>query len=120
MTRALAPSIGAFNAFFAAHFFQDPVWPGSLGLEAFMQMLKLIVVERFGVEDIGFQTLTPRTQHHWTYRGQVIPSDQQVTVQAVVTHVDEAARTVTADGFLLVDGRVIYEMKDFSLGWQAR
>ena len=26
--------------FFKAHFFQDPVWPGSLGLEAFLQLLK--------------------------------------------------------------------------------
>ena len=23
--------------FFKAHFFEDPVWPGSLGLESFMQ-----------------------------------------------------------------------------------
>jgi 3-hydroxymyristoyl/3-hydroxydecanoyl-(acyl carrier protein) dehydratase len=26
--------------FFKAHFYQDPVWPGSLGLESFLQLLK--------------------------------------------------------------------------------
>src|SRR5262249_41671393 len=26
--------------FFQAHFYQDPVWPGSLGLESFLQLLK--------------------------------------------------------------------------------
>jgi 3-hydroxymyristoyl/3-hydroxydecanoyl-(acyl carrier protein) dehydratase len=25
--------------FFKAHFFQDPVWPGSLGLESFLQLV---------------------------------------------------------------------------------
>ena len=28
--------------FFKAHFYQDPVWPGSLGLESFLQLLKLL------------------------------------------------------------------------------
>ena len=33
--------------FFRAHFYQDPVWPGSLGIEAFMQLLKFIALERW-------------------------------------------------------------------------
>ena len=33
--------------FFKAHFYQDPVWPGSLGLEAFLQLLKVAAVERW-------------------------------------------------------------------------
>ena len=32
-----------------------------------------------------------------------------------VTAVDEAARRLTANGFLTVDGRVIYQMTDFTL-----
>lgn len=31
--------------FFQAHFYQDPVWPGSLGLESFLQLLKVVAVE---------------------------------------------------------------------------
>jgi hypothetical protein len=49
------------------------------------------------------------------YRGQVIPTNETVTVQSVVTHLDDATRTLTADGFLSVDGRTIYQMKDFTL-----
>ncbi len=30
--------------FFKAHFYQDPVWPGSLGVEAFIQLLKFIAI----------------------------------------------------------------------------
>ena len=31
----------------------------------------------------------------------------------------EDARELVADGFLEVDGRIIYEMRDFRLGWRS-
>ena len=34
--------------FFKAHFYQDPVWPGSLGLEAMLQLMKVVAAERWG------------------------------------------------------------------------
>ncbi len=34
--------------FFKAHFFEDPVWPGSLGLESFLQLLKVVGVSAMG------------------------------------------------------------------------
>ena len=34
--------------FFAAHFYQDSVCPGSLGLESFQQLLKAIALQRWG------------------------------------------------------------------------
>ncbi|MDX1970700.1 MAG: hypothetical protein SFV23_26270, partial [Planctomycetaceae bacterium] len=34
--------------FFQAHFYQDPVWPGSLGLESFLQLLQVYAAERWG------------------------------------------------------------------------
>ena len=37
----------------------------------------------------------------------------QVTVQAVVTAIDDERRELTADGLLSVDGLVIYRMNDF-------
>ena len=33
--------------FFKAHFFEDPVWPGSLGLESFIQLLKVVAYRRW-------------------------------------------------------------------------
>ncbi len=33
--------------FFKAHFFEDPVWPGSLGLESFVQLLKVFAYRRW-------------------------------------------------------------------------
>ena len=101
--------------FFKAHFFQDPVWPGSLGLEAFIQLLALAAARRWPEKDAGFTATAPELEHSWTYRGQVIPDNREVTVDAVVTQVDDERYTLKADGRLSVDGLAIYEMKDFSI-----
>jgi 3-hydroxymyristoyl/3-hydroxydecanoyl-(acyl carrier protein) dehydratase len=129
--------------FFKAHFYQDPVWPGSLGLEALLQLLKVVAVQRWP-EAQGFEpwdgfAIRPTTErfelrdglqirptakrfepnqsgtHTWVYRGQVIPSNREVTVQALVTSCSEEERQLTAEGSLAVDGLVIYRMKDFRL-----
>jgi 3-hydroxymyristoyl/3-hydroxydecanoyl-(acyl carrier protein) dehydratase len=102
--------------FFKAHFFQDPVWPGSLGLEAFLQLLKVIASERWPADNEPVeQTLMLGRPHTWIYRGQVIPTNSLVHVEAYVTGIDDANRTISANGFLSVDGRVIYQMTDFTL-----
>lgn len=78
--------------------------------------MKVYAQRRWGLgPEAVFQTVALNQPHEWIYRGQVIPRDQAVTVDVVVTDVDDAARLVTAAGFLVVDGRVIYEMKKFTL-----
>jgi PfaB family protein len=102
--------------FFKAHFYQDPVIPGSLGLESYLQLLKVVAVERWGVsEGIRLETIACGEKHEWVYRGQIIPTDAEVTVEAVITSIDDERKLLKADGFLHVDGRTIYGMKDFSL-----
>jgi 3-hydroxymyristoyl/3-hydroxydecanoyl-(acyl carrier protein) dehydratase len=102
--------------FFRAHFHQDPVWPGSLGLESLLQLLKVVASARWGPSaDTAFETAASEGPHHWEYRGQVAPGSRVVTVQAVITARDDANRFLRADGLLAVDGKVIYRMKDFCL-----
>jgi acyl transferase domain-containing protein/3-hydroxymyristoyl/3-hydroxydecanoyl-(acyl carrier protein) dehydratase len=102
--------------FFKAHFYQDPVWPGSLGLESFLQLLKYVAWKRWkAAPPGGWQTGAVNQPHTWTYRGQVVPTDREVTVVLEVTAADDVNRRLTADGFLTVDGRVIYQMQDFTL-----
>jgi hypothetical protein len=48
----------------------------------------------------------------------VIPRNKVVTVHAMVTAVDDERRIVQANGYLLVDGLVIYQMNDFRLSMQ--
>lgn len=101
--------------FFRAHFYQDPVTPGSLGLESFLQLLKYAAVQRWGWRDGQAPAIANGERHNWLYRGQIIPAAGRATVEAVVTAVDDGKRSITADGLLSVDGRVIYRMTDFSL-----
>src|SRR6185503_17164053 len=108
-TRRVSPD----EWFFKAHFHQDPVVPGSLGLESFLHLLRFIAAERWG--ESLCETVATGERHEWIYRGQVIPADCEVTVEAIITAVDEKRRLLRADGYLSVDGRVIYGMKDFTL-----
>lgn len=102
--------------FFKAHFYQDPVWPGSLGLEAFIQLLKIAAGERWGADSpTVFSGLTLGKPHSWVYRGQVLPTNRQVVIQAAIKAVDDRKRQLLADGFLIADGRTIYQMNDFTL-----
>ncbi len=104
--------------FFHAHFFQDPVIPGSLGLESFQQLLKVLALRRWPElqSTHRFEPIAVGQKHRWVYRGQIIPSDERVTVEAWVTSIEEGETPmITASGFLHVDGRTIYEMVDFTL-----
>ncbi len=103
--------------FFKAHFYQDPVVPGSLGLESFLQLLKLVALDRWGDRgSLRFEPIAVGAEHRWVYRGQVIPQNKRVDVQAAITKVHEGDRpTIVASGFLSVDGVTIYEMTDFAV-----
>jgi len=103
--------------FFKAHFYQDPVCPGSLGIESFIQLLKYMARERWPhlIDSHRFGLLTKDT-HSWTYRGQILPHNRLITVEASITGIREnPLPTITADGYLQVDGLYIYKMENFGI-----
>jgi 3-hydroxymyristoyl/3-hydroxydecanoyl-(acyl carrier protein) dehydratase len=103
--------------FFAAHFMNDPVWPGSLGLESLLQLLKLMAAKRWSADDRwSFESPLLGQTHQWTYRGQIVPTDHRVTVLAAIKACDNQRRRLLADGHLEVDGKIIYQMHDFAIG----
>ena len=96
--------------FFAAHFYQDPVVPGSLGLESLLQLFTLLAYEHWGTSSVmACQT------HTWSYRGQVLPTQNKMTTQLEVTHLNHTDRIMRGNGLLAVDGLVIYRMSDFAV-----
>jgi len=110
--------VDADEWFFKAHFHQDPVAPGSLGVESFLQLLRFVALERWG--EGHCETVASNERHEWLYRGQVVPANRELGVEAVVIASDDTRRLLRAEGYLSVDGRVIYAMKDFTLHWRAR
>ncbi len=103
--------------FFKAHFYQDPVCPGSLGIESFIQLIKFMAIDRWSnlTKTHTFE-ITTNKPHKWIYRGQVVPENKKIEIEAMVTKIDnKPIPTIQADGFLKVDGLYIYEMKDFGI-----
>ncbi|UCD79375.1 MAG: hypothetical protein JSW26_28925 [Desulfobacterales bacterium] len=103
--------------FFKAHFYQDPVCPGSLGIESFIQLLKFVACERWPqLANSHRFGLVTGAEHSWIYRGQILPANRQVTVEAEITNIaDTPDPGILADGFLKVDGLYIYQMKNFGI-----
>ena len=100
--------------FFKAHFFQDPVQPGSLGLEAMLQTLQAFLLHQrkdAHVPNARFETIGLQHEHRWRYRGQVLPHHRQVhtTLELTAEGQDERGYYALADASLWVDGQRIYE-----------
>ena len=103
--------------FFKAHFYQDPVCPGSLGLESFLQLMKTVAMKRWPHLTASHRfRLVEGSRHSWTYRGQIVPKNRTVIVEALIVHLlDGPSPVIRADGLLSVDGLPIYTMENFEL-----
>ena len=85
-----AKTVDPSEWFFKAHFFQDPVMPGSLGIESMLQLLQFFMLEARldeGLENPHFEPLAPGREIAWKYRGQVIPTARRVTVEMEIREV---------------------------------
>jgi 3-hydroxymyristoyl/3-hydroxydecanoyl-(acyl carrier protein) dehydratase len=106
--------IDAGEWFFKAHFFQDPVQPGSLGLEAMAQGLQAFALHAGLDRDLRqprLQSLALNQRHRWKYRGQVLPEhgEVQTTLELTAVQRESSGWLLVADASLWVDGRRIYE-----------
>jgi 3-hydroxymyristoyl/3-hydroxydecanoyl-(acyl carrier protein) dehydratase len=100
--------------FFKAHFFQDPVQPGSLGLEMLLQLLQVVMIERdmgLGVPDARFEPVITGREVAWKYRGQVLPENRCVIAEVELKEAgrDDRGPFIIADGWLWVDGVRVYK-----------
>ncbi|MGB0589602.1 MAG: beta-ketoacyl synthase N-terminal-like domain-containing protein [Myxococcota bacterium] len=99
--------------FFKAHFYTDPVQPGSLGIEAMIQLLQAYMIERGLGEDFDnprFEAIGVKEPHTWKYRGQVVPTNRLIQSDLEVTEVRESVDEIVAvcNANLWVDGLRIY------------
>ncbi len=103
--------------FFKAHFFQDPVCPGSLGIESFIQLMRFHALKKWNYDPEKYDLTMGVHGHKWIYRGQIIPSNKNIEVHAHIKNMtqEETNRSISADGILTVDGLCIYQMENFML-----
>lgn len=111
--------------YFKAHFFTDPVQPGSLGLEALFTLLKTLA-RRQGLADglasPRFEAPAVGSVASWRYRGQVTPRTRVVVTEVAIASVMREADgsvLVVGEGALHADGLKIYAVKGFALRIRA-
>lgn len=100
---------------FKAHFFQDPVQPGSIGVESLVQLLQayLLLTHRDkAFTQPVFEPIRIHEMTEWHYRGQVTPVRDLITLELEVTEEgqDEHGYYAEAEGYLWTGGLKIYHV----------
>ena len=101
--------------FFSCHFHQDPVMPGSLGVEAIIQAVQIYALE----QDLGRNFTSPcfrlAADHLtvWKYRGQITPADNNMSLEVHIQQIVYAEQhcTVVAAASLWKGSLRIYEVQ---------
>jgi PfaB family protein len=116
-SRAVNPA----DWFFACHFHQDPVMPGSLGVEAMLRAMQALALR----EGLGRDFRSPRLavpdgpRCVWKYRGQ-IARPARPTIMGLEVHISRRERSgggllLLGEGSLWRDDLRIYEVRDLAL-----
>ncbi|WP_245671581.1 beta-hydroxydecanoyl-ACP dehydratase [Nocardia amamiensis] len=105
--------------YFTRHFHLDPVIPGSLGVESVIHAIQEWMIDAGFADTIGDPVfrIPADIPFRWRYRGQFLPTDGTVELEA---HIKEVRRgpdgiTVIADGSLWKPGLRIYELLDLAV-----
>ena len=86
----------------------------TLGADGFIQRwLVLEPIPADGLTEGVVRTLVRK--EHFPNQLTVLPKDAEVRVVLEIVSADDDNHRLTANGFLTVDGRVIYQMTDFTL-----
>jgi len=102
--------------FYACHFHQDPVMPGSLGVEAILEAMQVFALN----QDLGRDLknphfdLAPGHLMSWKYRGQILQSAKMMKLEVHLTRLERSAGQVLlmGDASLWADRIRIYEIKN--------
>ncbi|WP_040706425.1 beta-ketoacyl synthase, partial [Nocardia takedensis] len=105
--------------YFARHFHLDPVIPGSLGVESVIHAVQEWMIDAGfadGMADPVFR-IPADIAFSWRYRGQFLPTDSTVELEAHIKTVRRGPDSVivTVDGSLWKPGLRIYELLDLGI-----
>lgn len=105
--------------YFTRHFHQDPVMPGSLGVEAILQGMQLAVVDAglAGYLDRPRFTLPTGIPVTWRYRGQILRTDPELEFDVHIKEIraEPGRLLVIGDANLWKSGLRIYELRDIAV-----
>ena len=112
--------VKTYDWFFTCHFYQDPVMPGSLGVESILQAMQVYALQQDLGKDFSSPKFVQVANHKtvWKYRGQILLSVKEMHLEVHVKSVEKkgAQLVITADAYLWNDQMRIYQLTDIALG----
>ena len=112
--------VNTYDWFFTCHFYQDPVMPGSLGVEAILQAMQTFALQQDLGKDFNSPKFVQLKNHKtvWKYRGQILwkPAEMnlEVHIKAIEKRGDQLA--IIGDAYLWNGKMRIYQVTDLALG----
>jgi len=111
-------AVDAKDWFFPCHFHEDPVMPGSLGVEAILQSMRVFALH----QDLGKDLRSPHFDHvldqtQWKYSGQIVPENEKMSLEVHIKSIERHQNKiiVKGDANLWKDDLRIYELKDTAI-----
>lgn len=105
--------------YFARHFHLDPVIPGSLGVESVIHAVQEWMVDAGYADEFADPVfrIPAGIAFGWRYRGQFLPTDGTVELEAHIKQVRRGEHGIVAvvDGSLWKPGLRIYELTDLAV-----
>jgi 3-hydroxymyristoyl/3-hydroxydecanoyl-(acyl carrier protein) dehydratase len=116
-----AQPVDSGDWFYPCHFYQDPVMPGSLGVEAVLEAMEAYALSSGLGSGLGNPHFAPPASAQpmtWRYRGQITPRHKMMALEVHLKGVEQnnGRLFLTGDASLGVDGLRIYELNDASIG----
>ncbi|MEM6348830.1 MAG: PfaB family protein [Bacteroidota bacterium] len=112
--------IKTYNWFFACHFYQDPVMPGSLGVESILQAMQVFALQQDLGKDFNSPKFVQLKNHKtvWKYRGQILLDVKEMHLEVHIKKIErlDDQLTIIADAYLWNEGMRIYQVTDLGLG----
>ena len=111
-----------YDWFFTCHFYQDPVMPGSLGVEAILQAMQTFALQ----QDLGKDFKSPKfvqlANHktNWKYRGQILLPVKEMHLEVHFKSIEKQNNqtVMIADAYLWNDKMRIYHVTDLAVAIQ--
>ncbi len=108
-----------YEWFFTCHFYQDPVMPGSLGVEAIFEAIQLYALQQGLAQDLSKATFRHLDDHQtvWKYRGQILRQDSEMHLEVHIAEVEQEARglVIRAEASLWKGTLRIYELTQLAV-----
>lgn len=105
--------------FFRCHFHEDPVMPGSLGVEAVLEAMQAFVVQQGVGQQFRNPAISMLPQHRvvWKYRGQIVREVPQWSLEVHISRIEQRGDSVVVIGDASVwrGGLRIYEIRDLAV-----